>query len=107
MKSLLIITRMDYRGEPHQRFHQQVKYWGPRVERLTVLYRRWNTGRSCSDLIRALLSFRCHIAHDEAVQLVEVDPFWNLPVGFFIKYLSFLQDFSDILCMFAAFLLRV
>src|SRR5207249_3767609 len=99
MKSLLLITRMDYRGEPHQRFHQQVRHWRPRVEQLTVLFRRWNTGRSIRDLCRALLAFRSDVIQDGSVQLVEVDPFWNLPRGVDVKYFGFLQDFVDLVML--------
>jgi glycosyltransferase involved in cell wall biosynthesis len=107
MKSVLVITRLDYRREPHQRFHQQVQYWAPRVQRLTVLFRRWNTGRSIRELVRALFSFHCDVSREGGVQLVEVDPVWNLPRGFGVTYVGFLQDFIDVVSMFGAFVLRV
>jgi hypothetical protein len=100
MKSVLIITRLDYRREPHQRFHQQVRYWAPRVERVTVLFRRWNTGRSLRELGRALLTFRTDVTREGSVQLVEVDPPWNLPRGFGVTYIGFLQDFIDVVSLF-------
>ena len=107
MKSVLIITRLDYRREPHQRFHQQVRYWAPRVERVTVLFRRWNTGRSLRELWRALFTFRTDVTREGPVQLVEVDPPWNLPRGFGVTYIGFLQDFIDVVSMFAAFVWHV
>jgi glycosyltransferase involved in cell wall biosynthesis len=55
----------------------------------------------------ALFAFRCDVTRDGKVQLVEVDPFWNLPRGFGITYVGFLQDFIDVISLVVAFLLRV
>jgi glycosyltransferase involved in cell wall biosynthesis len=82
MKSLLVITAIDFEQEANQRIHHVVRHIGKRFQEITVLYFAQFNRKSMTDWIRNTIYFSVREYWDDKVRYIRVDPIGNFPYAF-------------------------
>ncbi|MFH1563479.1 MAG: glycosyltransferase family 4 protein [Nitrospirota bacterium] len=77
MKSLLIITEIDYKKAPNDRVQHLIRFLAQRFEDVTVVYRKRNTTSSFKNLFLLQTS----IFQEKNIRFIEIDPLLNYSMG--------------------------
>lgn len=89
MKSLLLVTTLDYRYYANNRIHHLVEQFPKRIDRVYLIYKKvYIAGEhSLSSRIKAFLTFRTKTFESHKAVCIEVDPLLNRSDGLSLSVL--------------------
>lgn len=79
MKSLLVISPLDYKWEANQRVHYIVRYLGKRFNKVVVICFKMPNNSSFRAWFKDSLFIRIRSSEEDNIRFIEVNPFINWP----------------------------
>lgn len=102
-KNMLLLTVLDLSFEPNQRITMIAKTVGLQgIGSTTVIYKKTERERGFKPAVRSMLSFTLKKRDFLGLKMLELNPFWNIPLGARAPYITFLVDWFDTLCFIIA-----
>lgn len=88
MKTLLIVTQLDYRYFSNTRTHHMVEQFLGRFSKITVLHKAHATGNTLREKIRSFFTIGVREYERDPVSLIEVSPLFNAQNGLGVSMLG-------------------
>lgn len=95
MKTLLIVTQLDYRYQSNNRTHHLVKQFQERFDRVSVIYRVHTPGKGLKDRLKSLFTLKVEVHREGKVSLTEVDPIFNTGYGLGLSILGIADPYAS------------
>lgn len=89
MRSLLVISPLDYKWEANQRVHYIVRYLGKKFDKVVVICFKMPNNSSFKAWLKDSLFIRIRSSEEDNIRFIEVNPFINWPESLGKKLLGF------------------